>query len=1178
MQGIDYQSYIKNYARKPIYLLYTFKGVAKLTSKQLRLSTAAILAASVVVTAVPTSPAEAATYKDVPKTANYYAAVADLTERGLISGYADKTFKPNAKMTRGQIAKILTRMLDLETTTSTKFNDLPKTHSFYEVANAVVVAGLMSVDKNGKFNTKQFLTRNEYAEILTKAFQLQTVNHTLPFKDLNTNYKPYIQAVYDNQIMKGNSATTFNGKGFVTRSQVALTLYRTILEQGEQPKPQEPVNPVIETKTFYIYEITSSKVMTSDDETFTIPAELKTLIRKANEEVLMDAEIVAEFSNGVWTNTKSISLVAYGSPPAYQTLDGYGGTYPFTIISNGNNIRLRNMTVDEVKAGEYADYQLSLDHVNVKKHVIVEEGSSYDFRLRLFNSTIPYVAVNQDYVKIDSDKTIPQLLLEGNVYDVGINSHVKHLQIVREGDVSIEGSGTIDHMIVPLDAELYINTYGVVKNLRIDNPDAWIQIGENASIDTLIIPTNSNYEELLSYPGHIQDNVSKIQYPNSSTNILASLIEKPTKEEIAYEKALKNVIKGYSSTLNGKVMSIVTEFNEIPVSLHDIYFDQVFSLAGAAPSVESIPLIIRRGGIEVFNDEVTIKELQEGISMESLTGESFTLEDFKSNDRVMYHLDFDTNQELKIRSKVVVNEEDKLTTEQIINAGANARFTAEVQKAFNAYAVTSSGKVITPSLKLNTVDALVKEAPVEQYVKLLDTVTESSFMVTVKKDNELVYQGSVPVTTLRNGVNLSALSPNLKETLGSLKSGGESKFTIEFDTAKELQFENKLFINNTQRGTTQNVKINGGANQEFTNQVVNYMHTPVGQTGFKFEFERTTVAPILGTLPIDVRMKLKDTTVSHDKVKFSLKYGSETKTIEVKQSDLVGNGVDLLATAGFTKKMALTDLTDGEQFEVTVLSPLDGKLETTAFVGGTAKGTPTTAGANSTTINKPSTVAGTYTSATSKSTADAAIVQFDVQAATNALKVTTQYGSFNGTNLTKFLDARLKMTNSLASHSTYSIDILYNGTKVQSFKKVKTEDLVAGVYLSKLLGQKPLVISSQAATTDTWEFIVHDLKGVSMPVTVDIVALTTDDTEAITASNITVLATAQNTINKAATKSAAIHPFFSASQVAQQVLMQPFAKKSSVATVATNLEPVYKIEDRQTTFAAFVDLIQKQND
>ena len=1284
-----------------------------MNNKQLRLSTAAVLATSVALTAMPTSSVQAATnadsatintkatpkvptYKDVPLTANYYEAVEELTKQGLITGYANKTFKPNAKITRGQIAKILSRMLDLKTTKKTKFTDVPSSHDFYEVANAVVVAGLMSPDSKGKFNTKSFLTREEYADILTKAFELQTKTNSLPFKDFNANYKNSIQAVYDHGIMRGNTAKTFNGKGHVSRSQVALTLYRTIEMQNDPTPPAEnPGETEVETKTFSIYELDDTKVLTYDDEEFTIPENMRKLISKYNADVLVDAEITATFVKGKWMDTHSISLFPYKSPPAYSTLEGFGGTYPITILSNGLNVRLHNMTVNDVRAGDSADYQLTLEKVNVKNKVIVQEGSSYNFQLQLMDSVVPYVAVNQDSIHIDSNKTIPQLFLEGGVYDISVNSHVNRMQIVREGAVTLAGAGTIDNIIVPMDAEIYVNSHGTIKNLRIDNPDAWIQIGEKASIKKVTIPRGALYEEILSYDGHIQDRVEKIVYPNSNANILSQLIEKPSKEEIAYQNAVKNVIKGFSSSLSGKRMTIMTEFNDIPKTLHELTFNQIISIAGAVPSVEYIPLVIRRGGIEVYNDEISVQELVEGVSLEDLTGEAFTFADVRPNDRLLHHFDFDTTQELKLRSKIIVNEEDRLTTEQTINAGANAKYTAEIQKAFNAYAVSASGKTITSSIRLNAVNSLINEAPVDQYIKLLDAPTETMLTMTVKKNGEQLYKGAVPVATLRNGVNLSAISSSMQETIGTLKASGETRYTIEFETERELNFEHKLLMHKAQRGTTQVSKINSGATQNYatevmkafkaytvtsagktmsanielnavndlvktapveqnikllssttsqslemiikkdgtqlykgnvpvatlrnglnistlnaslkqtlstlkangtstftyeftTNEVLQFEHkllidnvqrgtTQRGTTdggaaqqleaiapkykhkvtsedaSFIFEFDRLAAANVpafIEATPVDVNLKLSDAKLLPKTVELRISYGAEQKVITVQHSDLLGNGVNVMAAANFTKKLTLKDLVAGASFTVTVLTPLDGKLTTSALVNGVVKGSATSPGANVTTVQKLATSETATNRGTATTTSDSGVANLDLFAGKNQLVVETTYKAFTSADNGRFLDARLTLDDKLPNASSYTISIAYNGAPVPGvgLKTISTEDLKKGVYLSSLLGTKPQLASNQRATTDKWSFVVHDLKGVEMPVKVEVVTLSTNDTAAVTAGGVYVLAGAQVVVNKAAQQATA---YYSANSV--------YASAGRLPNVGSTAQPMERI-------------------
>ena len=56
-------------------------------------------------------PASAAGFSDVPATYIFHDAIAGCVEKGIVSGYADGAFRPQANITRGQMAKILYTML-----------------------------------------------------------------------------------------------------------------------------------------------------------------------------------------------------------------------------------------------------------------------------------------------------------------------------------------------------------------------------------------------------------------------------------------------------------------------------------------------------------------------------------------------------------------------------------------------------------------------------------------------------------------------------------------------------------------------------------------------------------------------------------------------------------------------------------------------------------------------------------------------------------------------------------------------------------------------------------------------------------------------------------------------------------------------------------------------------------
>jgi hypothetical protein len=82
---------------------------------------------------MPTATACTITFTDVPPTNTFYAAIRCLACRGVISGYADGTFRPNAPATRGQIAKIVSNAAGFnDPATGQRYEDVQSTNTFYE--------------------------------------------------------------------------------------------------------------------------------------------------------------------------------------------------------------------------------------------------------------------------------------------------------------------------------------------------------------------------------------------------------------------------------------------------------------------------------------------------------------------------------------------------------------------------------------------------------------------------------------------------------------------------------------------------------------------------------------------------------------------------------------------------------------------------------------------------------------------------------------------------------------------------------------------------------------------------------------------------------------------------------------------------------------------------------------
>ena len=93
-------------------------------------SLVAFLCAAALVLLLPShSPVLAASsFSDVPDTHPYAPAIIDLKGRGIVSGFADGTFRPNSQMNRQQFAKVIVKALGLTVTglESCPFSDVSR--------------------------------------------------------------------------------------------------------------------------------------------------------------------------------------------------------------------------------------------------------------------------------------------------------------------------------------------------------------------------------------------------------------------------------------------------------------------------------------------------------------------------------------------------------------------------------------------------------------------------------------------------------------------------------------------------------------------------------------------------------------------------------------------------------------------------------------------------------------------------------------------------------------------------------------------------------------------------------------------------------------------------------------------------------------------------------------------
>ena len=107
-------------------------------------------------------------YTDVASDAWYNNAVSTLSNMGIIDGYEDGTFKPNASITRAEFTAIATRFFDYTAEYEGAFNDVTYSDWYADCVQAAVDMGLVNGYADGGFHPTAYITRAESCAIVNR--------------------------------------------------------------------------------------------------------------------------------------------------------------------------------------------------------------------------------------------------------------------------------------------------------------------------------------------------------------------------------------------------------------------------------------------------------------------------------------------------------------------------------------------------------------------------------------------------------------------------------------------------------------------------------------------------------------------------------------------------------------------------------------------------------------------------------------------------------------------------------------------------------------------------------------------------------------------------------------------------------------------------------------------------
>lgn len=517
----------------------------------------------------PPQKAAAATspFKDIDQYNSHYDNILKLYKQGAIGGFPDKTFRPNQNVTRGQAAKMLATVLDLDlkNVDNPYFTDVPKSNEYYKYIAALKNAGIMSGYSNGTFMPNEVITRGQLSKMLVLGFKFEVAssfNHN--FKDVNsqTSNAAYIQTLVDLKITEGTTPVTFSPYNAVTRGQIASFIVRA------QDKKEN---------------VTSYKITSIEDDVvyinavpYTVPSNLANIFNEDNEEVLKGAVIEGTLVGGQLSYVSKLTLNASGTYTNYLELNGGNGSFGASIVVNGNYIRfadvkltgtvfinetvrpplhmnvstgysprslgriastnlgfinwsnpdqpedqpskedssngVQNWTNNNQNPGSKEEPKKDDPFVNWSKdRVVMKNVEKY---VEFYNSSTPHLIVSQNATRIETNTTLPRVDIRGYVREFEIIGNITTLNLNTETDLTIYGESNIYwiNKYSYTDLQLYFD--GRVGTLFVDNAYGWIDIGDYTYIDRVILPKGEGPNNIFDDFLDDKDNIGIITDPD----------------------------------------------------------------------------------------------------------------------------------------------------------------------------------------------------------------------------------------------------------------------------------------------------------------------------------------------------------------------------------------------------------------------------------------------------------------------------------------------------------------------------------------------------------------------------------------------------------------------------------------------------------------------------------------
>lgn len=457
-----------------------------------------VLSSAVVLSAVlaPSAALADTPFKDLNQAASWaQGGILEAQSRGLLKGDEKGNFRPTALVTRQEVASILVNILKLQEpdVQASSYTDVPANAWGLKAIEAVKNAGIMRGDGNGKFRPNAPVTREELASVLVSAVKADTTGKggNLTVADaakISSWAKPAVEVAMEKGLLRGDG-TNFNPKQNAPRQEVAIMAVN--LANALQQNP-ETTNPAGDTLEGTVDSVTDSTI-TLDGKAYNLASDVKSLLNAENNDALKGASIKTEVKDGAVAKVTYLELKAAGkaAESGEKEFSGNvvlnGGTVNGNVKVKGDYVSLKNLSVkgdlditSDVSNGFYSS------GLTVDGKTFVNGGSSNTVVFE--SSTLGKVEINKKGVRVEvasntktgditvskdailvaaSGVTLSKVTVESGVDSIEVKASITKLEILSKNTkVTLSSGASINTLTLPsgVKAEDVVRNYSDVKN------------------------------------------------------------------------------------------------------------------------------------------------------------------------------------------------------------------------------------------------------------------------------------------------------------------------------------------------------------------------------------------------------------------------------------------------------------------------------------------------------------------------------------------------------------------------------------------------------------------------------------------------------------------------------------------------------------------------------------------